>query len=309
MAKARSRYVDFCVYLLVRIVGCVLQALPLACSVWIVRTLAIAAYRFDRRHTQVAVENLRQAFPGVYTTAQLYDLARGVYEHFALVMLEILLIPRKLGSRRWRASLLEDVPPQMDRALSSGRPILIATAHFGNWELTAFMLRFYGIRSHLVARPMDNVFLDDMMTRFRESLGHKVLSKHGDLRRMRDILAAGGTLCTLGDQDAGDRGLFVNFFGRPASSHRVIAHLARRTGALIAVVAAQNMGEPLKYRLIVTDIIDPATYANHADADYAITQRVSTGVENLVRHDPRQYFWLHRRWKSQPPPATLATAA
>jgi Kdo2-lipid IVA lauroyltransferase/acyltransferase len=308
MAKARSRYMDYGVYLLVRFVGCVVQALPLSCSVWIVRQLAYAAYRFDRRHTQVAVENIQQAFPGVYTPAQLSEIARNVYEHFAVMLLEVVVLLRRIGSRRWRASLLENVPPHLDRALSSGRPLLIATAHFGNWELTAFMLRFYGIRAHLVARPMDNVFLDDMMRRFRESLGHKVLSKHGDLKRMREVLAAGGTLCTLGDQDAGERGLFVNFFGRPASTHRVIAHLARRTGALIVVVAAQNLGEPLKYRLIATDVIDPNTYANHADADYAITQRVAAGVELLVRHDPRQYFWFHRRWKSQPPQATLAAA-
>ena len=300
MAKSRSRCLDYAQYFALRVLNCILQALPLACSLCLVRTLALLAYRIDRRHRLVALDNLRHAFPGVYTEKQLGEITLGVYQHFCTMILEMALIPRRLMSRRWREQLLKDVPQDLRQALSSGRPILVVTAHYGNWELTAFMLRFFGIRAHLVARQMDNPYLDEMMRNFRESIGHTVLSKRGDLARMEEVLHDRGTLCTLADQDAGPRGMFVDFFGRPASTHRVFAHLARRTQALIIVVGAQNLGTPLDYALRATDIIDPHEFASHPDAIRAITQRISTGVERLVRHDPRQYLWLHRRWKHQP---------
>jgi Kdo2-lipid IVA lauroyltransferase/acyltransferase len=309
MAKPRSRILDCAVYVVIRLTWCVLTALPLSWSVSIARTLALIGYYLDRRHRLVAIDNLRRAFPGVYTDEQLCRLTLDVYRHFTLFILEIMLIPRKSGSRRWRESLARDVAIHLDQAVASGRPLIITTGHYGNWELTAFMLRFYGIRAHLVARRMDNPHLDDLMRRYRESMGHIVLSKRGDLGRMRDVLAEGGTLCTLVDQDAGSRGMFVDFFGRPASTHTVIAYLAKKTHALIVVIGVQNLGGPLNYRLRATDIIDTDGYAGRPDAVFAITQRVTAGVERLVRHDPRQYFWLHQRWKHTPPSPPAQSAA
>ncbi|MSQ93543.1 MAG: lipid A biosynthesis acyltransferase [Gemmataceae bacterium] len=309
MAKPRSWCLDYAGYLLVRMFSCVLQALPLDWSVALVRVLTLGFYHLDRRHRRVAIDNLRHAFPGAYSEEQLEQLTLDVYQHFGQMILEMTLIPRKLGSRRWREGLVSSFSPELKQALTSGRPILVVTAHYGNWELTAFMLRFFGIRAHLVARPIDNPYVDDLLRRFREMVGHKVLSKHGDLARMKEVLADRGCLCTLVDQDAGARGMFVDFFGRPASTHKVIAHLARRTGALIVVTGAQNLGAPLEYAVRTTDIIDPQEYTGHADALFAITQRVTTGVELLVRHDPRQYFWLHRRWKHSPPESAPSQAA
>ncbi len=308
MAKPRSRCLDFATYLVVRVVGLLFQTLPLAWSLYVVRTIALGLYHVDKRHRRVAIDNLRHAFPGVYTEQQLEKMALDVFTHFATMAMEMALIPRMVGSRRWRDGLTDTFSPELRAALSSGRPILVVTAHYGNWELTAFMLRFFGIKAHLVARPLDNPYLDDLFRQFREMVGHKVLSKHGDLRRMHEVLDENGCLCTLIDQDAGARGMFVDFFGRPASTHKVIAHLAKRTGALIVVTAAQNLGTPLDYAVRTTDIIDADEYAGHPDAVFAITQRVTHGIEKLILHDPRQYFWFHQRWKHHPPTAQLTAA-
>ena len=117
---------------------------------------------------------------------------------------------------------------------------------------------------------------------------------------MIEVLDANETLGTLADQDAGPRGMFVEFFGRPASTHKAIARLAERTGAAIAVMGMQKIGGLLEYKFRVMDIIRPEDYADHAEATHAITQRFTTAVEQMVRLDPVQYFWLHRRWKHQP---------
>jgi len=189
MAKPRSRILDYAVYFAIRTAWCILTAVPLSWSMAIVRTLALVGYYADRRHRLVAIDNLRCAFPGVYTDEQLCRITRNVFRHFALVLLEIMLIRRKSRSRRWRELMMKDAAGLVDQVLATGRPLLIATAHYGNWELAAFILSLYGIRAHLVARRMDNPYLDDLMRRYRESFGHTVLSKRGDLGR--DALHAG----------------------------------------------------------------------------------------------------------------------
>ena len=105
---------------------------------------------------------------------------------------------------------------------------------------------------------------------------------------------------TLADQDAGQRGLFVDFFGRPASTHKAVALLALEYGVPLVVLGTPRVGEPMRYRVCVEDVILPEEYANRPDAVKAITQRFTSALERVIRRHPEQYFWLHRRWKHQP---------
>ena len=106
-------------------------------------------------------------------------------------------------------------------------------------------------------------------------------------------------MATLADQDAGERGLFVDFFGRPASTHKAIALLALEHRVPLLVVLARNTGAPLRYQIEVAELILPEDYENQPDAVRAITQRFTMALERGVRQSPQQYFWLHRRWKHQ----------
>ena len=113
----------------------------------------------------------------------------------------------------------------------------------------------------------------------------------------------------VGDQDAGPRGLFVDFFGRPASTFKSIALLSLNYQAPIFVFGAARVGEPMRYRVYLEDLILPEDYASHPDAPRAITERYTRALERLVRRHPEQYFWLHRRWKHQPKPKEARRAA
>jgi KDO2-lipid IV(A) lauroyltransferase len=216
------------------------------------------------------------------------------------MMVEIIHLPRKLWPSNWRRFVQLDATPEMLSVLTTGRPVLVITGHFGNWELAGYALAMFGFKSYAIARPLDNPFLERFLRKFRERTGQKLLAKKGDLDRMEDILDAGGIVCTLGDQDAGQRGLYVDFFGRPASTHKAIALLALEHRAAMLVAGAYKIGDPLRYRLKVNDLILPEQYDNRPDAVRAITERYTAAFERLVREDVRQYFWLHRRWKHQP---------
>ena len=118
---------------------------------------------------------------------------------------------------------------------------------------------------------------------------------------MQALLARGGVIATLGDQDAGQRGVFVDFFGRPASTHKAIALLALEHRVPLMVVGTARPGKGRRYQVLVGDVFFPEDYEGKPDAVKAMTQRFTSGLERVIRMAPEQYFWLHRRWKHQPP--------
>jgi Kdo2-lipid IVA lauroyltransferase/acyltransferase len=137
--------------------------------------------------------------------------------------------------------------------------------------------------------------------RFRGATGQQLYDKNNDYDKIRAAIAAGVRIGIVGDQDAGSRGLFVPFFGRPASTFKSVALLALEYNAAILVFGTARRQAPLFYDVYLEDEILPEDYANHRDPVRAVTERYTAALERLVRRHPDQYFWLHRRWKSQPP--------
>jgi KDO2-lipid IV(A) lauroyltransferase len=300
MSKKRSQLADYTVYLIVRVVVCLLQSLSYSAACAFASSLAWLAYRIDRRHREVAYDNLRQAFPGRYNDAELDELVRSVYRHFCTLLIDIVHMPRKLHVNTWRRHMQVPSIRQCVACLLSGRPLLIVTGHFGNWEAGGYTLALLGFTTHAIARELDNRYLDAFLRRFRESTGQKLLAKRGDFDQMQSILAGGGVIGTLADQDAGQRGLFVDFFGRPASTHKAVALLAMEYNVPLLVLGVRKLPGEMRYEQIIEDVILPEEYAGQADAARAMTQRYTAALERIVRRAPDQYFWLHRRWKHQP---------
>jgi KDO2-lipid IV(A) lauroyltransferase len=123
------------------------------------------------------------------------------------------------------------------------------------------------------------------------------------------VLQSNRTLSFLADQDAGQRGLYVDFFGRPASTHKAIALLAIEHKAPVAVGVARRIGPGFRYEIRCEDVIDPIDLAGTADDVRILTQRFTSALERLIRQDPTQYLWLHRRWKHQPKSTQSRSAA
>jgi KDO2-lipid IV(A) lauroyltransferase len=299
MAKTRKPALDLTVYLAVRLAVCLVQALPTRLAFAFADLLAWTAYRVDRRHRQVAADNHRPAFPD-RSPAAIDQLVRGCYRHFATLVIELALIPRKLRIHNWRrfASLVHG--DRVLTALLSDRPLLIVTAHFGNWEMAGYVLGAVGFKTFAIARVLDNPHLERFLKQFRQATGQTIIAKKDDFGRLTDVLRSGGKVATLGDQDAGPRGVFVNFFHRPASAHKAVALMAIEFDAPLVVVGTPRVGVPLDYRIVAEEMIDPRDYATRSDAVRAITQRYHEALERLIRRYPEQYFWLHRRWKTQP---------
>jgi len=303
MGKERSKLTDYAVYLVVRVVICVIQMLSYRAACNVARLMAWLVYHLDKRHRRVADDNLRHAFPD-FDAARRDRLVRAVLLHFCTLLIEIIHVPRKLHATNWRSYLDLAGGRRLVDALLSGRPLLIVTGHFGNWEMGGYVLGLLGFRTHAIARVLDNPYLDDFLRDFRERTGQKVLAKKGDFFQMKALLNNGGVLATLADQDAGAKGQFVHYFGRPASTHRAVALMALEYNVPMIVIGTPKVGEPMRHAILAEDVILPEEYADRPDAVKAITQRFTAALERMVRLYPEQYFWLHRRWKHQPQPRT-----
>lgn len=300
MRRPRNKVVDYLAYLLVRTIVCVAQALSIEQSYAFARFLAAIFYRVDRRHREVGLENLRAAFGDRYTEAERDEIVRGVYLHFCTMVMEMLHIPRKLHSTTWRDRItLVGHEKVLDRLMAGG-PLILLTGHFGNWEMAGYLFGVFGFAPHSIYRPLDNPYLDRFLRSFRERTGQKLIPKSGGYDQMLEVLHGGGVLSFLADQDAGQNGLYVNFFGRPASTHKAIALLAIEHQAAVVVGYARRVGPGFRYEVGCPAIIEPGELAGATDDVRELTQRFTSRLEEIIRQDPDQYLWLHRRWKHQP---------
>ncbi|MEJ5368775.1 MAG: lysophospholipid acyltransferase family protein [Bryobacteraceae bacterium] len=183
------------------------------------------------------------------------------------------------------------------QAKARGRGVLVATAHLGNWEFSAFAHALLTEPMAVVARPMDNPRLDELITHYRTLSGNRVLGRGQDfLRPLVETLRANGAVGILVDQNVtADRGIFIDFFGRKACVDSGFARLAHRTGA--AVLPGYALWSESEQR-----------YVLHFEPEIPITgdalqdtQAIHSRLEAAIRRAPDQWLWIHRRWKTRPP--------
>lgn len=261
----------------------------------------------------IAAENIRQSFGATFSQEQIDQTIFGMWQHLLRIVCEMVQFPRKVSCRNIYDVIQFRNKNQVIQALCSGRPVIMLSGHFGNWETSIATFGMFGFTMGVVARTLDNQYLDDWFRRFRESTGHAMIDKRGGGNEMQDRLSNDQHLALLADQDAGRRGVFVDFFGRPASTYKSIAVLALRYEALVCVGYSIRLPDNahssnwVKYELGCEAILDARDYTSK-DAVHQMTQDYTAALERAVRRAPEQYFWVHRRWKTRPP-ETRATNA
>lgn len=298
------RFADYAVYLVLRVFIAVVQALPPGACERIAEVLATVFTDVVPLRRRVLAENLQIAFPGI-DPPTVRRLTWGMWRHLFLMVMEIAHTPRKIHRTNWRQRV--DIPQveTIIRSMYTKRPAVVISGHYGNFELGGYLLGMFGFPTHTVARTLDNPYLDRFINDFRGRTGQHMLPKHGSGEAIERLLAGGGALTLLGDQAAGDKGCWVNFFGKPASTHKAVALFSLSFSAPTIVVGVRRTGRMLHYEIDVAGAIDPAC----DDFPYAGVQPM-TGwytdcLEGLIRRGPEQYWWVHRRWKGTPPAKAL----
>jgi KDO2-lipid IV(A) lauroyltransferase len=291
--------VDFAAYLAVRVSVCVLQALPLETYQPWARRLAWMLWHIVRVRRSVVDANLQIAFPRS-TPGQRRRIALGMWEHLLLMVAEIAHAPRKVHRTNWRRhSRIPDMA-LMARRLLDRRPVILISGHLGNFEMGGYVLGLHGFPTHTIARRLDNPYLDRWISGFRAATGQFMLSKEGSSSEIEKVLHVGGILALLGDQHAGDRGCWVPFFGKLASTHKAVALFTLGAQAPTATAAMVRVGGPMSFEMHVADLIDPLERREDLVTVSQVAQWYTGQLEKMIRRAPEQYWWLHQRWREPP---------
>lgn len=306
---ANVRATDFIAYVGFRLVIGVVQALPLSACERGAAGLSWLMHDVFRMRRQVVDENLSIAFPE-WDRSKRERVARDMWTHLFLMVAEIAHTPRKVTRNTWRNWVELEHDEVILSALLSEGPKVVISAHYGNFELGGYLLGVFGLPTHTIARTIDNPFVDRYVNQFRGRTGQYILPKNGSREEIERVLSAGGVLTLLGDQHAGAKGCWIDFFGKPASTHKAVSLFTLSYDAPTVVVGVQRLGlSALRYRISGVDSVDPKAPNFEFGTIPLLTTWFTRRLEEVIRREPSQYWWVHRRWKGEPPKRRRQSAA
>lgn len=243
---------------------------------------------------RVALENLTLAFPQ-WSAGERERVLREHYRELGRVVAEYAHLDR-LARAPLGEVFVETRGMEVFEALR-GRGAILVSGHYSNFELMGAMLARLNPVDFLV-KPLSNPGVERFIAGRRAGAGVGCISTNDGTRSVYQALAAGRWVAILADQDAGRRGLFVPFFGRPASTAAGPARLSLKTGAPIVMGFAVRRPDGRFELEIEAPLEVPEPEA--PDAVLRLTARHVAVLEARVRARPEGWFWLHRRWKTRP---------
>jgi Kdo2-lipid IVA lauroyltransferase/acyltransferase len=245
------------------------------------------------RLRKVADRNLSFAMPHL-TGEERHRTIDGVFRSIGRLLVAFARFP-SINRENLGDWLRLEGGEHFDAALRQGRGVLFATAHLGNWELSAFAHSLLRGPMNVVARPLDNRWIDGLVERRRALSGNSVLLKHDSARAIFKALAANQAVGILIDQNASpDNGVFVNFFGTAACAGAGFAKIAYRSGAVAIPGFALWDDKEGRY---VLRFYPPVPMTGDIARD---TEALQRHLESVIRAHPEQWLWIHRRWKTRP---------
>ena len=280
----------------------IVRLLPMGAVLRAGSLLGRAFHAIDRGHRRLAIQNLQIAFP-LRSDAECRVIARQMFEHFGRLLM--VLLKFSTFSREKMLTYVEfDGEERMREAKAKGRGVLVFTGHFGFWEIQALVHALQLEPMAVLARPLDNRLLHDLLEGVRSSTGNSVIYRRGAIRRVMRVLASNNTVGILIDQHLlSADAVYVDFFNRPAATTSALAALALKTGAPVVPIFALPLPGG-RFRMVYEHPVEPPLVSDEA-AIREFTQRCTDVLEMYVRRYPELWLWMHRRWRDVPADASV----
>jgi KDO2-lipid IV(A) lauroyltransferase len=291
-----------------RAIQSVVAALPLRATLWMGRRIGELAYYVVYPRTKVALEQMAWAMPEL-SGSQRRATVRGMYRQFGQGAVEFFRLPRMVARGELDRIVTVEGEHIVRDAFAQGKGLLILTAHYGNFELLATFFAAKGYQVNLVTRRLRNGILDRFWAEQRRQLKIRAIFKDQSLKEVIGRLRRNEAMGYVLDQNMGPgEGLFVEFFGRPASTLGVVAVLAKRFGSpVVPVFITRDPQDSTRHRIVFEAPLafergSGGETEGAADADVLEnTQRYTAVIERRVRERPDHWIWIHKRWKTRPP--------
>jgi KDO2-lipid IV(A) lauroyltransferase len=297
--KRHHPVLDWLLYVAVRVLVIFLSLFSIETDLRFACFLGRLLWKHYHRGRQRALDNLRASFPEK-SEDWLWRTGRRSFEHLVMLTVDVLFTPRLVRKRNWRLYAQFYKIEYLKWLMHERKGLLMVTGHYGNFEIIGYLLGLFGFSIYSVARPLDNKYLNRYLYGVRQHHGLTLIDKKGAAAMMPEIIRQGSTLGFIADQDAGKKGIFVDFFGRKASTYKSIGLLAITYNLPIVVGYGRRIDNRFCFEFKVTRMIFPQDWADKDDPLGWITAEYTNAIEAFVREDPTQYWWVHRRWKTRP---------
>src|SRR6516162_4153741 len=277
-----------------------LGLLPRSAARQIGAAFAALDYQVRTPLKRAATFNLQLAFPDM-SEAERHGIVRGMVRQIGWMAGEFSQFPKYTAANISEIVTI-DGAKNFECAQGRGKGVLFLTGHMSAWELAPFAHALYSHPLHFLVRPVVNPRVDALINRYRCLSGNQPIEKNRSARAILKVLAEGGTVGILTDTNTSlDEGVFVDFFGRPASTTSGIARIALRTDAAVIPGFLVWEASEKKYHLEFGRALDLVRTGDE-DADVREnTARFMAVIEAYVREHPDQWLWVHKRWKTRPP--------
>jgi KDO2-lipid IV(A) lauroyltransferase len=263
-------------------------------------TFARVSYAIRTPLRRAALFNLKLAFPE-WSDAKRRQVVRGMIRQIGWMAGEFSQFPNYTRTNIERIVVFDGFE-NFDVARRRGMGVLFLTGHMSAWELAPFAHALYGYPLHFLVRPVANRRVDELINRYRCLSGNKPIEKNRSARAILKVLSEGGTVGILSDQNTAlEEGVFVDFFGIPASTTSGLARIALRTGAAVVPGFLSWDEVRRKYRLRFEPAVELARTRDEEADVVENTARFTRVIEEYVRAHPDQWLWVHKRWKTRPP--------
>ncbi len=253
-------------------------------------------YKLDGRHRRVAESNIRLAL-GHASEQEIRALARANFIHLATVFLETLYVGRLNNENAHRFVSVSGLE-LLEESLGKGNGLFLLTGHLGNWEWLAYLTPFYiSNRLNVIVRPLSSPWLNKVLVYLRERSGNRIIDKKRVTKTVFKALQNNEMVGILLDQAASrGEGIYAPFFGVYVLTHRGLASLAVKTGSPVHPVFIQRRTDG-KYAVEIGPAIEIPTKGPVKDRVYQATTLFNRSIEQQIRRDPAQWYWIHRRFK------------
>ncbi|MHC4221275.1 MAG: lysophospholipid acyltransferase family protein [Planctomycetota bacterium] len=299
MKKKRNILIDYSAYLMLRFLIVILYMFDIETNLRTACFLGRMLWKYYHRGRKRALDNLRASFPEK-DEQWIWQTGKRSFEHIAMLTIDVLFTPKLVKRSNWKQYSCYKNTEQTKWLMQQGKGLLLVAAHYSNFEIMGYLMSLFGFNIYSIARPLDNKFISKYLYGVRERVGQKMIDKKGAATMMDELSSSGATLCFIADQDAGRKGVFVDFFGRKASTYKSIGLLAITKNLPIAVGYSRRVDNKFYFEISIKRIIFPEQWADKDDPLKWVTAEYTKAIEDFVREDPSQYWWLHRRWKHRP---------
>jgi KDO2-lipid IV(A) lauroyltransferase len=297
--KRHNPLVDWLTYFLLRVLVVFLYLFDVETNLNTACILGRLLWKYYHRGRKRALENLRASY-SEKSEQWIWQTGRRSFEHLVMLTIDILFTPRLVKKYNWRDYSRYKNVERAKWMMQEGQGLLMVGAHYSNFEVIGFLLGMFGFEVYSIARPLDNKYISRYLYGVRRAAGQRIIDKKGATALMEELASRGSTLCFVADQDAGKKGIFVDFFGRKASTYKSIGLLALTKNMPVVVGYSRRVDSRFFFEIGINRIIFPEEWADKDDPLKWVTAEYTRAIEEFVREDPSQYWWLHRRWKRRP---------